>query len=204
MRAFTLIEMLVTVSIIAIMTTFTVVNLGFQRENRKVQQVTREFYGAVSYARNLTVTGKTFKDEDGDGKPDVPNGYGVHFSVIMSGGDFFYRQQIYGDLYTSASSKQYDAGSEEFGAGETLNVTDFLVSLYFDGISAGPLGLPQTIFFTTPRGEITYYQNLTDVSLLVPPITEVGFEFASKKNPSVKKRVIINRVSNQIYVSENP
>lgn len=210
-RAFTLIEMMVTVSIIAIITTFTVVNLGFQRPERRVEQVTRELYGALSYARNLAVTGKVFKDEDGDGKPDVPNGYGMLFRVVLTGSNLVLSTTIYGDLYTSGVSKKYDIG-ETFGIPNNLEIklSDFSISLYLDGIFArsliptGPLTFPQTTFFSTQRGDITYYNVANDVSLLVPPVAEIGIELASTKNLSVKKRVVINRVTGQIYVNENP
>lgn len=201
-RAFTLIEMLVTVSIIAIMTTFTVVNLGFQRNDRTVQKTAREFYGALQYARNLAVSGKVFKDENGDGALDVPNGYGIFFVLLLSGSEFFYKEQLYGDLYAGTTPKRYDSGTEEFGAGEILD-QDISISLYFDNVLIGALGLPQTIFFATPRGDITYYDGISDVSLMVPTVQEIGIEFASIKDPSVKDRVIINSVTGQMYVNEN-
>src|SRR3990167_6236811 len=84
MRAFTLIEMMVTVSLIAIITTFTVVNLNFERPERIVEQATREIYGTLLYARNLAISGKVFKDQSDppDGVKDVPNGYGVLVSLL--------------------------------------------------------------------------------------------------------------------------
>lgn len=198
--AFTIIEMLITISIIAITATFAVMNLNFQRDDLLVEQAAREFYSGLQYARNLAISGKVFKDETGDGVPDVPNGNGVYFALVASFPDYFYFHVLYADLYGGATSKQYDQGTEAFGESHRLNTSDILISLYFDGNTGIPFGLPQTIFFATPNGDITYYDYNTEVST----VTEIGIEFASAKDPSVKKRVVINRVTGQIYINENP
>ncbi len=193
-RAFTIIEMLITISIIAITATFAVINLNFQKDDRQVEQAARGFYSALQYARNLAISGKVFKDETGDGVLDVPNGYGVYLDFALSG----YR--LYGDLYASSSQKQYDVGTEELGTVENIDSSKINTALYFDSNPAIPLGLPQTVFFATPGGDITYYNNATEVTA----VSEIGFEFASNSDPTVKDRVVINRATGQIYINENP
>ncbi len=194
--AFTIIEMLITISIIAITSTFVVMNLNFQRDDRQVEQAAREFYSALQYARNLAISGKVFKDETGDSVPDVPNGYGVYIDSTVYG--------LYGDLYASGTQEKYDVGAEELGTAENIDSSKLYISLYVDNNPIGQLLLLQSVFFATPRGDITYYDFLLDVSLYDPPISEIGIEFSSKKDISVKDRVVINRVTGQIYINENP
>src|SRR3990167_9019659 len=105
-KGFTIIELLVVIGIIAIFATYTALNLTGDRPKRVVEAEAEKFYSNLLYVRNIAVSGSVFKDEDGDGKEDVPNGYGLH--MVDS-----FNYLVYGDLYNSANPMQYDAGVEE-------------------------------------------------------------------------------------------
>ncbi len=191
-RAFTLIEMLITVSIIAIITTFTVVNLNFERPERRVEQVTRELYGTLLYARDLSIAGKIFKDQNGDGIPDVPNGYGV--SITRAGS--FAQYLMYGDSVHFSQYGMFDWVNEELSS-LIVWETDIIIDINFGaGIVNSPSWNAQ-YFFPTPSGDPLFFLDYIQRNVEIVILT-----VSYKNNLSINESIIMNVKTGQIYVVE--
>ncbi|MEK9165662.1 MAG: prepilin-type N-terminal cleavage/methylation domain-containing protein, partial [Patescibacteria group bacterium] len=96
LTGFTLVEILVSIGIMAIIFTIAALNLNARKPGVLVENAAREFLSQLLFAKNLALTGAVFKDEDDplDGQLDVPFGYGLHFFNDV-GNKYF----IFGDLY---------------------------------------------------------------------------------------------------------
>lgn len=197
MRAFTLIEMMVTVSLIAIISAFTVINLNFQRQERQVEQVTRELYGTLLYARNLAVSGKVFKDQSLDGVADVPNGYGLFILLLDSDFDSF-EYFIYGDSsYLGGNYGVFDWVAEEIMDSSQVDIFNGGIKLNFDidGTVVTAQGSEINYFFSTPRGESSFYLNFAEQFAETITLT-----VSSVKDPLIQKSIVFKPKTGQIYV----
>ena len=196
MRAFTLIEMLVTVSIIAIITTYTVINLSFQRDDRQVEQAAREFYSNLSYMRNFAVSGKIFPISN-----SVPNGYGVYFKLFSLNPDT-YSYLLHADTF---GNPHIVFVPEYVGSYHFLSTT-VKITLRDPDTGLFPIGadsnwLNQIILFNVPDGKISYWRFGQPTELTFNSLEII---FSSNKDPSVKMSVVINKKTGQMYVNENP
>lgn len=190
--------MIVTV-ILLITFTYTMVTFRAEKRERRVEAAAREFYSTLLYARNLATTGKVWQDElndqgipavGGDGEVDVPNGYGLRlYSASGSGGAEFTRYFVFGDLYSNSQAKVYDHNVLE----ERLAVD---VSFDAGVLAESAVGAqPLDIFFETEWGTITFSDvndELTGATLTV--------NFTDRQNANTRQSVIINRLTNKIYV----
>jgi type II secretory pathway pseudopilin PulG len=180
---FTIIESLVVAAIVIFFTTFTVIRLNTQTAERLVQREAELFYSTISYTRTLTLSGKVFRDEDGDIALDVPNGYGLYVIDNTS-------YTTFGDLLLTPTTRAYDAG-EEIPFGLTVLDTNVGVNLYdLNDIALTP---PLAIIFETPGADMFI--------TAAPPPTGGGVkaEFYYLNNPAVKRTVILNAITNQLY-----
>ena len=188
-RAFTLVEMLVTVSIIAIFSTITVMNLNFQRTDRVIEKVTGELYSSLLYARNLSVSGKIFKNGI------VPNGYGVY----LNNSDY----KMFADANTGPlpHPRVYDAPDEDTGVAYTI--TSETPALLIEAVNQDgtAVGLPMDIFFEVPNGEIYFMDpisgNVYSYASIEIRVEKYGFV-------SQRKSIYLNKRTGQMYVIPNP
>ena len=170
-------------AVIIILSTITMLRMNTQISKRIVEREAELFYSAVTYARNLTRSGKVFRDEDGDLELDVPNGYGAHIPDVAG-------YVIFGDLFAGATAQSYDAG-EEINLGATIFDGNVGVNLYdLNGI---PMTTPVDIFFETPGAEMF-------LSGSACPCLGVKVEFFHVADPLLKRTVIMRGDTGQIYV----
>lgn len=178
-RGFTLVEMLVVIGIIAIFSTFTVINLNFQRTDRIIEKETGELYSSFFYARNLTISGKIFKNGS------VPNGYGVHLESGKYG--------IFGD---ANATRAYDL-NESIGLDHIVDSSIGITAVDQNGVA---IALPLDIFFETPAGQ-GYF--IDSVSAAENATDSIKIEIKLLSDSSQKQLISINKRAGQIYVIAN-
>ena len=183
-----------------IFATYTALNINSQRPQVRVDQAAREFAGALSYAQNLATSGKVFRDElDSQGNPgvvdgiaDAPNGYGVHLYSSVGDSTIFDRYHLYGDLYTGGIASKYDNASLE----ERV-APDVLIDARVRA-QVATINLPLDIFFETGWATIHFWDNISNINELAAASLTVVFSDVA--DASIKRDVIINRVTSQIFV----
>jgi len=197
MKSFTLVEILVTISIMVVISTIVVLNINHYQPKTKVDSAAQEFYSQLLYARNLAVSGTVFKDQLGDGK-EVPNGYGVYFESAAIG------YWIFGDLYDppdgNEGDKKYDDLSEKTNLGDVA-IDDKIGVELIDEDPNKTIEFPLHIFFETPNGKM-YYYNHYDTGENYDVFDTIQVKFFYKDDAAVNQTVVVKRTFNQIYIAE--
>ncbi|MBT7007912.1 MAG: prepilin-type N-terminal cleavage/methylation domain-containing protein [Candidatus Jacksonbacteria bacterium] len=133
---FTLLELMVTTSLIIIISAAMFVNLRDYNSSKQLDLAGNEFVFQVERMRNFTQTGKKFNDLVS------PGGWGVQFSA----GDENAIQYI---LFADMDS------NEAYTAGEQFSSATLPHTVYFKQISSASLGVPVDIVYKPSYGD--YY-----------------------------------------------
>lgn len=191
LTGFTLVEMLVSIGIMAIIFTIAALNLNARKPGVLVENAAREFLSQLQFAKNLALTGAVFRDEDDpdDGQLDVPFGYGLHFFNDAGSNQYF----IFGDLYgpDSAGNKKYDSEDEHADWGDFTIDSKVNIEITYD---ESPAVYPVDVFFETLNGYIYYFYN--------EGANKIQAKFSYTDDPIIAQTVIILKNTNQIYLEE--
>jgi len=208
MKGFTLIEILVTMVIMAILSTIVALNVNNDKPKVVVEKASQELYSNLLLARNLAFSGAVFQDQLEDDQLEVPYGYGIHLD--QQAGEYQYF--IFGDLYSpfdsTTGNMHYDSTGVASASGVMLSeqgnwpvqVLDQKITLAVQNIDnpANPvdLSLPLDIFFQNPNGETHYYQDSTQDSFNALRLN-FGYE-----DQTVSWDLVIDADSKQIYLEQ--
>ena len=150
-RGFTLIEMLVVLSIVIIITGIVIFNVGTERQNSALLRSAQKLSLDLRRAQNFALSSKTYKTSG------VPCGWGVHFN---GAGSISYI--IFADMAAAVNCSNRDFiravdGSEDF---ETIN---------FDaGINISNLSNNLSdIVFSPPDPMVNFTPNQTSASIVL-------------------------------------
>jgi len=200
---FTIVEILVAISIWTIFVALTAASVMQFKPHVRIDATAQEFHSQLLFARNLAISGMVYADQDSNGDPEVPNGYGVRFNTQLVPATSW----IFGDLYDwpalLVGNFQYDVdinGIPEKTTFQDITLHDeVLVTLTEETPGSGVLTLPIDIVFETPDGNMTYYYN----GVLQDTPTEMNmikFVFYFADDPAITQTLIIERETNQIYI----
>lgn len=144
-KGFSISELLVSISILAIITSFSIVNFNTWKKNEDLRQSTRELANNIRAIQTKSLSGEMI---DGD----LPSGYGIYFSNTALSSYI-----LFADL---DNNYIYDGGELINDCSLTNNV---LISNLIPVDSNGDL----TIIFKTPNAKIYINQNILDDNALI-------------------------------------
>lgn len=150
-KGFTVVEMLVVLSIIGIITGMVIFNVGSQQRNSALLRSAQNLSLNLRRIQNFALSSKTFKTSG------VPCGWGIHFNGVGSKS-----YVIFADKAASVNCSDRDFaraadGSEDF---ENINLdAQITVSSLSGGLS--------DIVFSPPEPSVVFIPNQTTVSVIL-------------------------------------
>lgn len=139
-KGFTVVEMLVSISILVIITSFSVVNFNTWKKNEDLRQSIRELADNIRSAQTKSLSGEMF---DGD----LPNGYGIYFSNASSSSYILFADLDNDSIYDYIDGELIDT----YYLADNVSISK-LTPIYSDEL---------TIIFKTPNAKIYINKNIS-------------------------------------------
>ncbi|MEA2065411.1 MAG: prepilin-type N-terminal cleavage/methylation domain-containing protein [Patescibacteria group bacterium] len=138
-KGFSVVELLTAISILAIITSFSVINFNTWKKNENLRQSGRELANNIRNAQTKSLSGEMFNGIS-------PSGYGIYFSNASSSSYVLFADLDNDFIYDSADGEFVD----------TYNLTDNVLISNLTPIFDNEL----TIVFKSPNAKIYINQNI--------------------------------------------
>lgn len=170
-KGFSTAELLVAISILAIITSFSIINFNVWKRNEDLRQSARELGNNIRGAQTKSLSGEMFKG-------DSPSGYGIYFSNANSSSYI-----LFADLVNDLTYKESD--------GELIDIYNLIGDVSISDLIPISADGKLTIIFKSPNAKIYINQNILNDSAQIELTHNVT---------NNKKTVEIRRITGRINI----